>query len=228
MLDFQVLNSTMTNPTLWSVSYAFLLTFVLGTVIAVLYVRTFQGLSYSRNFLHSLILCPLIVAIAMQAIGDNMARGIGMMGALSLLRFRTNIKDPRDMFFIFASLTVGLAAGVHAYGIATLGTLFFVLTTLILAKSPFSHGTQFDGLLRFNSTKDSREQQHELEIRLQHLCKNVALVSIREVAQGDRLDYAYQVKLKRGTTNQELVSSLSGFSHVRGLNLMMQESIIEV
>ncbi len=227
MLDFQVLNSSMANPTVWSVIYAFLLTFVLGVVIAVLYVRTFQGLSYSVNFLHSLILSPILVAIAMQAIGDNMARGVGMIGAISLIRFRTDIKDTRDMFFIFASLTVGLAAGVHAYGIAIIGMVFFALTTWVLAKSPFSHGLQFDGLLRFNSVKDT-DQQHELENRLQTLCKNYALISIREVAQGDRLDYAYQVKLKSGKTNQELVASLSEFSQIRGLNLMMQESIIEV
>lgn len=227
MLDFQVLNSSMANPTLWSVIYAFLLTFVLGVIIAVLYVRTFQGLSYSVNFLHSLILSPILVAIAMQAIGDNMARGVGMIGAISLIRFRTDIKDTRDMFFIFASLTVGLAAGVHAYGIAIIGMIFFGMTTWVLAKSPFSHGLQFDGLLRFNSGKDTN-QQHLLETRLQDLCKNYALISIREVAQGDRLDYAYQVKLKRGKTNQELVASLSEFSQIRGLNLMMQESIIEV
>ncbi len=156
-----------------------------------------------------------------------MARGVGMIGAISLIRFRTDIKDTRDMFFIFASLTVGLAAGVHAYGIAIIGMIFFGMTTWVLAKSPFSHGLQFDGLLRFNSGKDTN-QQHLLETRLQDLCKNYALISIREVAQGDRLDYAYQVKLKRGKTNQELVASLSEFSQIRGLNLMMQESIIEV
>lgn len=227
MLDFNVINSAMTNPTVWSVIYAFLLSFVLGTMIAVLYIKTFQGLSYSRNFLHCLILCPILTTIAMQAIGDNIARGIGMIGAISILRFRTNVKDPRDMFFIFASLSVGLAAGVHSYAIATIGTICFSLALWVLSKTPFTQGPQFDGLLRLNLSKESEEIRN-LEVILGNSCKQFALVSIREVGQGDRLDYAYQVKIKQGKSTQDLVSEISLLSEVRGLNLMMQEAIIEV
>src|SRR6476469_10442732 len=98
MLDINALATTTANPTLISICYALALSFILGTVIAVVYVKTFQGLSYSRNFIHCLVLCPVVTAIAMQAVGDNLARGIGMVGAISLLRFRSSLKDPRDMF----------------------------------------------------------------------------------------------------------------------------------
>lgn len=227
MLDFSVLNSSFSNPTWFSVIYAFLLSFVLGTVLALVYVQTFRGLSYSLNFLHGLVLLPIVIAIAMQAIGDNVARGIGMIGALSLLRFRTNVKDPRDMFFIFASLAVGLASGVHAYGIAILGTICFVIALLILQNSPFASGPQFDGLLRFNLSK-STEEQREVESKLTNLCKYFALATIREVGQGDRLDYSYQVRLKSQTSSAELVDELKKVPSVRGLNFMNQESVIEV
>lgn len=227
MLDFNVLSTSMANPTLLSVFYAFLLSFVLGTVIAVLYIKTFQGLSYSRNFLHCLVLCPILTAIAMQAIGDNIARGIGMIGAISILRFRTNIKDPRDMFFIFASLAVGLAAGVHAYAIAAIGAMCFVAATLILAKTPFAHGPQFDALLRLNLKRDG-DSARELEKVLNENCKHFAMISCREMGQGDLLDYAYQLKFKGQVTSHSVMQSIRNIPGAKGVNLMMQESIIEV
>lgn len=227
MLDFTVINSSMANPTLFSVFYAFLLSFVLGTVIALLYIKTFQGLSYSRNFLHCLVLCPILTATAMQAIGDNVARGIGMIGAISLLRFRTNIRDPRDMFFVFASLAVGLAAGVHAYAIALLGTLCFAAAALILAKTPFAHGPHFDGLLRFHMNREE-DGQRELDRVLEEACKHFALISVREMNQGEILDYAYQVKLKKEMSSHDFVNSIQRIPGARGVNMMMQEAVVEV
>lgn len=227
MLDFSVLNSSFANPTWISVVYAFLLSFVLGTALALVYVRTFRGLSYSLNFLHGLVLLPIVIAIAMQAIGDNVARGVGMIGALSLLRFRTNVKDPRDMFFIFASLAVGLASGVHAYGIAIVGTICFIAALLILQKSPFASGPQFDGLLRFNIARSEHEQR-DVEGRLAGLCRYFALSTIREMGQGERLDFSYQIRLKPEANSAQLVHELGQVSTVRGLNFMNQESVIEV
>lgn len=227
MLDFTVLNSSFSNPTWISVIYAFLLSFILGTALAVSYVRTFRGLSYSLNFIHGLVLLPIVIAIAMQAIGDNVARGIGMIGALSLLRFRTNVKDPRDMFFIFASLAVGLASGVHAYGIAIIGTVCFILALSVLQKSPFAAGPQFDGLLRLNLARIG-DDQREVEGILAQSCRHFALSTIREVGQGDRLDFSYQVRLKSSATSADLLDALAKVSSVRGLNFMNQESVIEV
>lgn len=227
MLDFSVLNSSFVNPTWISVIYAFLLSFILGTVLAMLYVKTFRGLSYSINFLHGLVLLPIVIAIAMQAIGDNVARGIGMIGALSLLRFRTNVKDPRDMFFIFASLAVGLASGVNAYGIAILGTGCFVLALLVLQGSSFASGPQFDGLLRFNLAR-SPENQRAIENVLENQCRHFALATIREMGQGERLDFSYQIRLKPQADSAQLIEELGRVDSVRGLNFMNQESVIEV
>lgn len=227
MLDFSILNSSFVNPTWISAVYAFILSFVLGIVLALSYVRTFRGLSYSLNFLHGLVLLPIVIAIAMQAIGDNVARGIGMIGALSLLRFRTNVKDPRDMFFIFAALTIGLASGVHAYGIAILGTGCFILALVVLQGSSFTAGPQFDGLLRLNLSRLS-EDQKDVEGVLTGKCRHFALATIREMGQGERLDFSYQIRLKPQTSSADLVEALGKIPSVRGLNFMNQESVIEV
>ena len=217
----------MANPGALAVFYAFLLSFILGTVIALVYIKTFQGLSYSRNFLHCLVLCPILTAIAMQAIGDNVARGIGMIGAISILRFRTDIRDPRDMFFIFASLAVGLSAGVHAYSIALMGVFCFAVASLVLSKTAFAQGPQFDALMRLQLQKDDK-LIHQLEAILTEKCRRFAMISVREISQGDLMDYAYQLKFKNTTSKHHMLESLQTLAGVKGLNLMMQEAVLEV
>ena len=88
----------------WQITLlCFLLAFMLSSIIAIVYERTFQGLSYSRGLVQSMILGSLVSCLLMIAIGDNIARGIGIVGSLAIIRFRTNLRDPRDLIFLFAS-----------------------------------------------------------------------------------------------------------------------------
>jgi uncharacterized membrane protein YhiD involved in acid resistance len=227
MFDLGLLNSSTLQVTELSVLFAFLLAFIFGCLIAFTYIKTFRGLSYSRNFIHSLVLSPIVTAIAMQAIGDNVARGIGMMGAVSLLRFRTNIKDPRDMFFIFASLALGLAAGVQSYLIAMMGSVAFCIVAYILFKTPFAKETYFDGLLRLNLDKNS-DSVRLLEAELTKQCKSFYLLNVREVNQGSRVDYTYQIKFKEGYSSHQLVGEIQKISGTQAINIMMQETVIDL
>lgn len=227
MLDVTSLAVSVKNPTAISIFYSMSLSFVLSTMIAFTYQKTFQGLSFSRNFIQSLILASIVTAIAMQAIGDNLARGFGMMGALAIIRFRSSLKDPKDMIFIFASLSVGIACGVYSFLIATVGAIGFSLVAIILHALPFSKESHFDGLLRFNLGNNS-EDRMALEEVLNKSCNNFALVTLREMAQGDRLDYAYQVKLRRNISHSSFIEKMQGLESIKGLNLMLQESTVEV
>ena len=117
----------------WQISLlSFLFAFVLSSVIALMYERTFQGLSYSRGLVQSMILGSIVSCLLMIAIGDNIARGIGIVGSLAIIRFRTNLRDPRDLVFLFASLGIGVAAGVQSYATAFIGTIVFCLIVFVL------------------------------------------------------------------------------------------------
>jgi uncharacterized membrane protein YhiD involved in acid resistance len=227
VIDFSALSAALENPTAFSVFYAFLLSFVLGSAIAVGYIKTFRGLSYSRNFLHCLVLFPILMSIAMQAIGDNVARGIGMVGTVSLLRFRTEIKDPRDMIFIFSSLAVGLAAGVHAHVVAVLGTACFLSAVFVLSRTPFAHGPQYDAMLRLNLGA-GEAQQKALEAVLNQHCRNFNLISLREMGQGNVLDFSYHVKFKDAGHREALVQDIKSIEGAKAVNLLMQDAIVEV
>lgn len=228
MLDFLTLQTSSSNPTLVTVIYTVLVCFVLSTAIAMTYVKTFKGLSYSRNYVQALVLSSIVAATVMQAIGDSLARGLGMIGALAIIRFRTNYKDSRDIIFMFAALASGIACGVYGYSIAVIGTIAFCGASFMLYYTPFGESSFYDGMLRFNMENVSEEKKILEEVMVGN-CKLFALVTIRETNQGDRLDYAYHIKMKRGVAKDRLVSELKErISSIKGVSLMLQETTIEL
>ena len=114
------------------------LSLLLGSLLAAVYRWTHTGFSYSRSFVQAQILACIVATIMIIAIGNNLARGLGILGALAIIRFRTPIRDPRDIIFLFASLAIGISSGSGIYEVAILGTLFFAGTVLVLNWSPTS------------------------------------------------------------------------------------------
>lgn len=227
MLDISSLHTTVENPTIISITYSIALSFILSSLVAMTYQKTYQGLSYSRNYIQATILASIVATIAMQAIGDNLARGLGMMGALAIVRFRSSLKDPKDMIFIFMSLAVGIACGVYSFSIAAIGTIGFTIVAGIIHTLPFSKESHFDGLLRFN-LENKKEDKAALDLILSQSCQHFALITLRELGQGARLDYAYQVKLKTKETYPNFVEKLQQLETIKGVNLLLQESTVEV
>ncbi len=215
------------NPTIWTASQGVLLAFIVGTLLAVTYIFTFDGFSYSKSFIQSLVLSPIVSAIAMMAIDGSLARGIGMMGAFSILRFRSNLKDPKDMFFLFASLSLGIACGVLAFGVAFAGIICFCTVIFILSKTPFNQTTQYDGILRFTVPVDPIKTDEIGEILLKN-CRRFALVTIKDTAQGNRVDYAYQVKLKNENQRNILVRDLQSVDSLNSLQLLIHQPSADI
>lgn len=201
--------------------------FVLSTMIAYVYQKTFRGLSYSRNYVQAIVLISIISAIIIQAVGDSLARGIGIMAAMAIIRFRTNLKDPRDTLFLFASLAAGIACGAYAFTVAIVGSVAFTLAAILLYYSPLGPNSYFDGMLRFNLPNQSADRSR-LESIMQHYCKAFSLVTLREMEQGQRLDYAYHIKLRRGKTHEALLVELKTLDSLQGINLMMQEATVDL
>jgi uncharacterized membrane protein YhiD involved in acid resistance len=227
MLDILELQTTAVNPTVITIIYTVVLAFLLSTLIAFTYEKTFRGLSYSRNYLQALVLSAIVASTVLQAIGDSLASGLGMLGALAIIRFRTNLKEPRDIIFMFACLAAGIACGVNGYAIAVVGTVGFCVIAFVLHYSPFGQESYFDGMLRFNS-EDDPEGKAMLDDVLKDHCKLFVLITLRDMAQGKRLDYAYHVKLKKGKSNADLVNALTRVKSINGVSLLLQETTIDL
>ncbi|MBT6716624.1 MAG: DUF4956 domain-containing protein, partial [Nitrospina sp.] len=108
------------------------LAFVLGLVISYIYKITHKGLSYSQSFMLTIVFVTFIVAMVMMVIGNNLARAFALVGALSIIRFRTVIKDTKDTAFIFLGLAAGMSAGTSTYFLSIAGVGFFSLIALAL------------------------------------------------------------------------------------------------
>jgi uncharacterized membrane protein YhiD involved in acid resistance len=228
MTDFFALQTSYVNPNIISILFTILLSFLLSTIVGVTYIKTFMGLSYSRNYVQAVILSSIVASTVMHAIGDSLARGLGMIGALAIIRFRTNFKDAKDILFMFAALAAGIGCGVGAFSTAIVGTACFSLTSFLLHHIPLGQGSYFDGMLRFNM-ENTDAAKNELEKILREHCKKFALITLRDIMQGQRLDYAYHVKLKNDESRNLLIKDLSQeVLSAKGVSLLLQESTVEL
>ncbi|MHA1725935.1 MAG: DUF4956 domain-containing protein [Promethearchaeota archaeon] len=111
---------------------------ILSIIIATTYRGTHKSVSYSQNFTQSLIILNIIISAVMLIVGTNIARAFTLVGALSIIRFRTAIKDTRDIAFIFFTMVVGMACGTRFYLLAIIVTL--LLCSLIYYMSHVQFG----------------------------------------------------------------------------------------
>jgi len=204
-----------------------LLAFVLSSALATVYRWTFQGLSYSRSFVHTMVLGSMIVSLLIMAIGNNLARGLGILGTLAIIRFRTPVRDPRDMVFLFASLGVGIACGANTFTVAVTGTVMISAAALLLHWSPFASRRQYEGLLRFTLPAEALVED-EVKHALHECCSAFYLLAMREAVQGDMIEYSYQVRLLDPSYQAELVDKLHQIEDVSDANLLMQRTTVEL
>jgi len=191
------------------------------------YEKTFQGLSWSRGLLQTMVLGALVACIVMIAVGDNVARGIGIVGSLALIRFRTNLRDPRDLVFLFAAMGTGIAAGVQSYISALIGTGVFCFVALAFHYTRFGQRRSPDGLVRFQ-VPAGPEMSGKLAQVMSSLPMQFALVTMRTVSQGELVDYAYQVRLNTEGAEEQLLRKLEGVAGIRGLTYVNQQSTVEL
>ncbi|MFL2483851.1 MAG: DUF4956 domain-containing protein [Verrucomicrobiales bacterium] len=209
------------------VLFSLSVSFVLGLILATVYRWTHQSFSYARSFLHTMVLATIVITIMIMAIGNNMARGLGIMGAMAFVRFRTPIRDPRDIIFLFASLSIGIASGAQVFGVAIIGTLYFCFTALFLSWSPFASRREFEGLLRFMMPPDSPSHEN-LQAIFTRYTSSTEMVAMREAIQGEVQEYSYQIRLKDPSYKTDLVDSLSKLDDISEVSLVMQRTTVEI
>lgn len=217
--------STEVTPEIAAISC--LLAFMLTQGVSWVYIYTFRGLSYSRTLVQSMALASIVTSMLMLAIGNNIATALGIAGGLSIIRFRTTMRDPRDIVFVFASLSAGIAAGLRAYSTAIVGTLVFIGAALILHWIAYGTRREFDGLTRFIAPSSS-EANDAIAAALRLHCEKFTLVTLREVAQGREMEHAYQVSIPDPKVQQLLISELNAITGVHDVSLMLQDPTLEL
>jgi uncharacterized membrane protein YhiD involved in acid resistance len=206
---------------------AFSAVFILSSILTTVYRITHHGLSYSRVFVQAMILASITSCMMIMVIGNNLARGLGILGALAIIRFRTPVRDPRDMVFLFCCLAVGIGCGARVFAVASAGALFFSAVALYLHWAPFSAKSEFEGLLRLLLPPDSKSHTELQSIFEAHL-SSATLVAVREAAQGDLLEYSYQTRMLNNESQHMLMSAIQELPDVIEPSLLMQRSTVEI
>jgi hypothetical protein len=201
-----------------TVMVSLLLSYVLAQTVAAVYAWTHPGTPTSRTMIPALVVAGIVAAMLMLSIGNSLARGIGIVGTLALIRFRTNLREPLDMIFVLAAFGAGIASGTQSHMTAVLGTIAFVVVTVFLRLSRFGSFAARQGVARIKVPRGG-EESRAVETVLKELCARFSIRNIREATQGQALDIEYRVTLKDTVDEVALLNALLAVPGARGVSL---------
>lgn len=199
--------------------------FVCGLFIAWLYRKTYRGPGYSVAYTNTLIILAMCTAVMIMVIGNNLARAFGLVGALSVVRFRHAVKNTQDIVFVFFALAIGMASGVGFYAIAFLGTLFIGVILLILFKTRFSFPRRNEYLLQFSYQPKGGNVPPYQEVLDKH-CTKLTPINVRSLGDTDQIELSFYVRLKDKQKGDELIGELNKTPGIQFVNLFYDEEQI--
>lgn len=194
---------------------------VLGAVIFVSYRFSHVGTAYSAKFNVSLWMMTLVTTLIMCVIGNNIALSLGMVGALSIVRFRTAIKDPRDTTYIFWAIAVGVCCGICDYLIAGIGSA--VIFCLLILIGNVKSNDRWLLIIRTEGGPDT-----EVEELMDASFSGKARLKVKN-SSADNAEYIYELSdalLKKMGGSAVISGKLYELSGVRNVNLVCQNDEI--
>jgi len=198
---------------------------VLGFLLAYVYRYTHKGLSYSQSFTQTIFFVSIIVAIIMMVIGSSLAKAFALVGALSIIRFRTVVKDTRDIAFVFLALAVGMAAGTSNYFLAVISAGFMSALAIITYKLNFGALYKSEFILRFTFDQNSDSAAY-LEI-IQEFSKRSNMLHIEPSGDRQTLRLTYDIALKEDTTAEKMTSAMGSVEGVSEVVLIAAKSDVD-
>lgn len=194
---------------------------VLGFLIFVSYYITHRGTIYSKKFNASLVVLTVLTGTVMTVIGNNIALSLGMVGALSIVRFRTAIKDSRDTVYIFWTIIVGICCGVGDYMVALIGSAITFIVLLIL-------GAIKNDNRMLIIVRGSRNKQSIVTGYIFKTFKNKAILRVKNTTE-DTMELIYEVSsslLKKTEKDINIIDALYDLGGIEYVNIVMQNDEI--
>ena len=219
-LDFFIHGDFATAPTnIPLVLLGLLLSFLCGHAVAWCYIRTHSGLSFSRNFVNSLILIPVIVSMVMMVLANNLITAFGMMAVFAIVRFRNVLRDTLDTTYILVTIAAGMACGTQKFATALLGILVFVLMVFYLHYTSFGRRHRFDVIVNLRWSRPLAELNELRDLLFRHARRSLC-ASQRSHEGYEGTDLSYRILLRDPARTEELLTELravSGISRVTSL-----------
>jgi uncharacterized membrane protein YhiD involved in acid resistance len=195
---------------LWRISVAFLL----GYIVALIYRGTHRAEPIAPTFPRTLVLLSILIAMVTSVIGDNVARAFSLVGALSIVRFRTVVRDTQDTAFVIFAVVVGMAAGANHLWVAIIGVVVIAFAIFILRpRGQTTIWTEEECDLCVRLSAGSKPDQLIEPVFRKHL-QQFEILSVATAKQGTALEITYRTRFRKTSAPLDLVNELS---HLEGI-----------
>jgi hypothetical protein len=216
-----------TNIAFFDIALALVLSFVLSLVIAWVYRYTHRGVSYSQQYVHTLVMMGTVVSLIMLIIGSNVARAFALVGALSIIRFRNAVKETRDVGFIFLVMAVGMAVGTRFFVLATFATAMMSLFVVMLSRFDMFTKEINERILRIRFPVDRDFEQAFDDVFRQHL-DEFRVISLETVRAGVLQEVVYSVVIKKSSNPKVLLEAIRTRNDNNKVTLVVGQQEIDV
>ena len=198
------------NLTPMKMVIALLMGFVVGVIIAFVYKKCYRGVLYSPSFAMTLVMLTLITTTVVMCIKSDIALSMGMVGALSIVRFRTAVKDPMDTAYMFWALTMGILLGAELYVIALVVVLGISVVLFLMTFVKFTNPNAYLLVLHYDE-----EAEYDINQQLRRTVKQRRLRSKTVTRAGAEMTYEVRLDNK-----QDLVASMLNIEGVHDATLV--------
>ena len=197
--------------TVLDVVLVLVLSFVLSAVIGWIYQKTHRGTSYTQSFVFTLVINGMVVALVMLIVGSSIARAFSLVGALSIIRFRNAVKEPRDVGFIFFTMAVGMAVGTRFYLLAAIATVVISLVILVMTRFNWYAREMSSQILRIRVANGTPYDSVFDRIFLKYT-NSSELISADSVHSGMLTELTYSIGMKHANQVQDFLTEIQNLS----------------
>src|SRR5437867_4976171 len=211
----------------YAVVLGLLLAFLGGQLIAWVYILTHSGLSYSRTFVMSLLVMPIIVAMVMFVLSNKLITAFGMIAVFAIVRFRNILRDTLDTTYVLTVIVIGMATGSQKFASAILGCGLMALALLYLWYTSFGSRHRYDVIVNMHWSRSIKELLDLKRVLDRHSWK-AHLASQRSHEGYEGTDLSYRLLLRDSNRVEDLMTELRQVTGVSRVTSMLAEDESEL
>lgn len=204
-----------------------LLAFLGGQTLAWIYMLTHGGLSYSRSFVSSLVIIPVLVAAVMMVLANNLVTAFGMMAVFAIVRFRNVLRDTLDTSYVLSCLVIGIACGTQRYPVAVVVSILVAVLMYYLWATGFGARHRYDLIVNVNWVRELAELPQLAAVFHRH-SRRTHCASQRSNDMSGGTDLSYRLLLRDPARTDELLRDLKSLAGVTRVTSLQAEDESEM
>lgn len=204
-----------------------MLAFLGGQTLAWIYMLTHSGLSYSRSFVASVVMIPVLTAAVMMVLSNNLVTAFGMMAVFAIVRFRNVLRDTLDTTYVLSCLVIGMACGTQRYPVAVVVTLLVSLLLFYLWATGFGARHRYDLIVNINWARELSDLPQLAKVLHRH-SRRTHCASQRSNDQTGGADLSYRLLLRDANRTDEMLKELKSLPGVTRVTSLQAEDESEM